>query len=73
MNEEMVTLKARLFDTEEALKLHQGNFNQLVGFLMQRLHIEAETLQEFIEKLEVMFPSDEVEAPVEDFEEVIVE
>lgn len=56
MNEENINLKARLFDAEEALRLHQGNFNQLVGFLMQRLGIQAETLQEFVEKLEAHFP-----------------
>lgn len=56
MNEETINLKARLFDAEEALRLHQGNFNQLVGFLMQRLGIQAETLQEFVEKLEAHFP-----------------
>lgn len=69
MNEEITTLKARLFDAEEALKLHQGNFNQLVGFLMQRLNIQAETLQEFVEKLEAYFP----ELPEEEAQEDIKE
>lgn len=49
--EEMVALKARLFDAEEAAKLAQNNFNQLVGYLMEQYGIEAETLQEFVDKL----------------------
>lgn len=49
--EEMVVLKARLFDAEEAAKLAQHNFNQLVAYLMEQFNIEAETLQEFVDKL----------------------
>lgn len=49
--EEMVALKARLFDAEEAAKLASHNFNQLVAFLMEQFEIEAETLQEFVDKL----------------------
>lgn len=61
--EEMVLLKARLFDAEEAARLAQNNFNQLVAYLMEQFKIEAETLQEFVDKLkEAVEPAQEVEA-----------
>lgn len=62
--EEMVVLKARLFDAEEAAKLAQHNFNQLVAYLMEQFNIEAETLQEFVDKLKatVEVEKEEVES-----------
>lgn len=67
--EELVALKARLFDAEEAFKVSEGNFNHLVAYLIENLELTATNMDEFIQQLQEKIGKKVEEVVVEEVEE----
>jgi hypothetical protein len=62
LEQNLATLKARLFDTQEALTQSQGQSQALVELVVDSLSLEVTSIEEFVEAVKAFKP---VEAEVE--------